>query len=86
MAQEIKIISLGGVNCYLVKTGSGHILIDSGMVERGDMGWNRKARPGALYIDDLADFNASIEKLKKLNVKIVYPGHGKPFSLERFIQ
>jgi glyoxylase-like metal-dependent hydrolase (beta-lactamase superfamily II) len=31
MAQEIKIIDLGMVNCYLVKTGKGFILIDTGM-------------------------------------------------------
>lgn len=222
MPQEIKIISLSGVNCYLVKTGSGCILIDtgfpskravlerelasagcqpgnlklvilthgdldhagncaylrekygtkiamhyddSGMVERGDMRWNRKAKPdkfsiifrimslmapffrpgkfetfkpdiyvedgqalaeygfdakvlhlpghskgslgilttggglfcgdllynilgkpGIRFIDDLADFNASVEKLKKLNIKTVYPGHGKPFSIDVFLK
>jgi hydroxyacylglutathione hydrolase len=31
MAQEIKTIDLGMVNCYLVKTGKGFILIDTGM-------------------------------------------------------
>jgi len=219
MAQEIKVINLGGVNCYLVKTDTGYILIDtgfstqratlekelesagcgsgnvklvllthgdsdhadncvyvrekygakiamhnsdSGMVEHGDMGWNRKAKPdkisiifriislfvkpgrfetfrpdfyidegfdlseygfdakvlhlpghskgsigilttsgdlfcgdliynfsgkpGCPFIDDLADYNASVEKLKKLNIKTVYPGHGKPFPLEQFIK
>lgn len=218
MEQEIKAIHLGGVNCYLVKTGAGHILIDTGfkgkrlklekelagagckpgdlkpiilthgdsdhvdnaaylrekygakiamhkddagMVERGDMGWNRKAepdhmsllfkimshvvkpgkfatfkpdllidesfdlsaygldakvlhlpghskgsigvltpggdlfcgdllynffgRPNSQFIDDLAAFDASIEKISKLNVKTVYPGHGRPFSLDRFL-
>ncbi len=221
MPQEIKIISLSGVNCYLIKTASGYILIDtgfpskraalekelasagcqpgnlklvilthgdldhagncaylrakygakialhaddSGMVERGDMRWNRKAKPdkfsvifrimslmsfffrpgkfdkfrpdltidegfnlseygfdaevlhipghskgslgvltsggdlfcgdllynifgkpGIRFIDDLADFNASVEKLKKLNIKTVYPGHGKPFPMELFM-
>jgi glyoxylase-like metal-dependent hydrolase (beta-lactamase superfamily II) len=30
MAQEIQTIDLGGTNCYLVKTDSGHILIDTG--------------------------------------------------------
>ncbi len=222
MPQEIRTISLGGVNCYLVKTGSGYILIDtgfpskraalekelasagcqpsnlklvilthgdldhvgncaylrekygakiamhagdSGMVERGDMSWNRKAKPdkfstifrvmsvmsfffrpgkfekfkpdltidegfalsgygfdakvlylpghskgslgiltnsgdlfcgdllynifgklGIRFIDNMADFNDSVEKLKKLNVKTVYPGHGKPFPMDKFLK
>ena len=223
MVQEIKTINLGGVNCYLVRTDAGYILIDtgfsnkrtrlekelesagckpgnlklvvithgdsdhtgngvylrerygariamhqddSGMVIRGDMGWNRKPRPdkmhfifrvmmnllpffanvdefdtfqpdltidedfdlseygfdakilhlpghsngsigiftpegdlycgdllynfigkpGCLYINDLADFNSSIEKLKSLKINTVYPGHGKPFPMEWFIK
>ena len=222
MTQEIKTIDFGGINCYLIKTDTGHILVDTGfpakrgdlekeltsagcklgdlklvvlthgdhdhagncaylrekygakiamhaddlgMVERGDMGWNRKAkadkvsiifaamgliaplfkpgkfetfepdltidegyalspygfdaqvlhlpghskgsigilttggelfcgdlmynffgRPDCLYINDLADFNASVEKLKKLNIKTVYPGHGKPFPIEQFMK
>lgn len=227
MPQEIRTINLGGVNCFLVRTGDGFILIDtgfstkrtelekelasagckpgnlklillshgdvdhtgnaaylrekygariamhnddSGMVERGDMRWNRKARPdrvsilgrfiitvlgrimpffersskfdtfkpdmyvedghdlsshgfdakviripghskgsigilttgGDLYcgdlfanigkpaphfmIDDLAAFNASVEKLKSLGTNTVYPGHGKPFSTELFMR
>ena len=30
MSQDIKIIELGGTNCYLVKTNRGHILIETG--------------------------------------------------------
>ena len=30
MAQEIRTINFGGVNCYLVRTGDGYILIDTG--------------------------------------------------------
>jgi hydroxyacylglutathione hydrolase len=220
MSQDIKPVNLGGVNCYLVKTGIGFILIDtgfankraaleremekegcqpgnlklivlthgdsdhagnaaylrekygakiamhpadSGMVERGDMGWNRKAKPdkisivfkimgslvmlfskagqfdlfkadlaidegfdlaeygfdarvlhipghskgsigiltaggdlfcgdllynmpGFFFADDAADFNASLEKLSSLDINTVYPGHGKPFSMEVFMK
>jgi len=215
MIQQIKTINLGGVNCYLVKTGDGYILIDtgfaskraylekelesagvkhgnltliilthgdsdhaensaylrekygapitmhlddSGMVENGDMSWNRKSKPdkismtfrimtklfsglnksgsfntfkpdfyivdgqslseygfsaevlhlpghskgsigiltaggelfcgdmfynfaGFAYIDDLSDYNVSINKLKNFKIETVYPGHGKPFPM-----
>jgi hypothetical protein len=30
MAMEIKIIDLGMVNCYLLKTGAGFLLMDTG--------------------------------------------------------
>ena len=220
MPQEITTINLTGVNCYLIKTGDGYILIDTGfsnkrtalekklkdlgclsgklkliilthgdtdhagnsaylrekygakiaihtadaeMVERGDMSVNRKTKPdkmslifkiisqifplfikpgkfdvfspdltidedfdlsiyglnarvihlpghskgsigvltteGNLFcgdllynmlgfncIDDLSDYRSSIEKLKKLNVKMIFPGHGKPFSMDRFLR
>ena len=32
-------------------------------------------------IDDPAGAEASIKKLKNINIKIVYPGHGKPFPM-----
>jgi len=220
MTQEIKTINLSGVNCYLIKTDDGYILIDtgfsskcsyldkvlesagvipgnlrliilthgdsdhadncaylckkydakiamhyddSGMVEHGDMSWNRKAKPdkisitfrvmtmifgrlsksgnfnifkpdiyigdgqdlseygfdakilhlpghskgsigiltsggdlfcgdllynfaGFSFIDDMADFQASIKKLKCLKINRVYPGHGKPFPMSSFIK
>lgn len=212
MSQEIKTIRLRGVNCYLIKTDNGHILIDtswsnkrnsleeklesagckpgslkliilthgdfdhtgnaaylrkkygakiamhyddSGMVKCGDMFWNRKRgnilikviaglflrksdrfEPdiytkdgydlseygfnakvihipghskgsigvmtigGDLFcgdllvsngkpsinsmIDDLAEANSSLNKLKSLKINTVYPGHGKPFSMDLF--
>jgi hydroxyacylglutathione hydrolase len=220
MPYEIRTIGLGGVNCYLLKTGADFILIDTGysnkctqlqkemekagcrpgvlklivithgdsdhagngaylreqygapiamhpddwgMVERGDMGWNRKPKPdrispvfkilGALLMtfssasqfdlfkpdlavddgfdlaeygaaakvlhipghskgsigvlttggdlfcgdllynmpgffvaDDAAAYNASLRKLSGLDIKTVYPGHGKPFSLEAYMK
>lgn len=43
-------------------------------------------KPGIHFmINDLADFNASLEKLKGLNVDMVYPGHGKPFPLKQLV-
>jgi len=36
-------------------------------------------------MDDLAAAKASVEKLKGLEVGTVYPGHGKPFSMEELV-
>ena len=217
MPQEIRVINLGGVNCYLVKTGDGYVLIDTGLptkrtslekelasagckpgnlklivlthgdydhagnaaflrekygtkiamhnndsgrVERGDWNWGLKAKPdkfpiifrivsffirpgkfdtfkpdifvedgqglseygfdakilhlpghtkgsigivtsgGELFcgdlmdnmsgkpglqffIDDLAAAKASVEKLKSLQIRTVYPGHGKAFTMDK---
>jgi glyoxylase-like metal-dependent hydrolase (beta-lactamase superfamily II) len=39
-------------------------------------------KPGlSSIIDDQDEENASVEKLKILSINIVYPGHGKPFSM-----
>jgi len=37
-------------------------------------------------MDDLTVANESVKKLKKLRVKTVYPGHGKPFPMEQFMK
>jgi hydroxyacylglutathione hydrolase len=37
-------------------------------------------------MDDLAAANASVEKLQGLEIRTVYPGHGRPFPMELFIQ
>ncbi len=52
----------------------------------GDLLYNFIGRPSCQLIDDVADFNASLDKLKKMGVKTVYPGHGKPFALEQFLK
>jgi len=52
----------------------------------GDLLYNFLGRPSCQLIDDVADFNGSIEKLRRLGVKTVYPGHGKPFTLEQFLR
>lgn len=61
--------------------GSIGILTAGGDLFCGDLMYNML---GFNYIDDLSDYKNSIEKLKKLNVKTIFPGHGKPFSIEQF--
>jgi glyoxylase-like metal-dependent hydrolase (beta-lactamase superfamily II) len=63
--------------------GSVGILTSDGDLFCGDLLYNI---PGFLFIDDLTDFDASIEKLKSLKINTVYPGHGKPFSWEQFLK
>jgi len=43
---------------------------------------NMTGNPSFPMIDDMAEARTSIDKLKKLNVKKVYPGHGKPFTMD----
>jgi hydroxyacylglutathione hydrolase len=62
--------------------GSIGILTVSNDLFCGDLLENTdKPSPGSI-IDDLTEANASIEKLKKLKINTVYPGHGKPFLME----
>jgi hydroxyacylglutathione hydrolase len=61
--------------------GSIGILTATGHLFCGDFVYNM---PGFNLINDLADHQSSLEKVKKLDIKTVYPGHGKPISIERF--
>ncbi len=58
--------------------GSIGILTSSGALFCGDLFYNFA---GFQYIDDLADYHASLDKLKKLKIETVYPGHGKAFRM-----
>jgi hydroxyacylglutathione hydrolase len=66
--------------------GSIGILTAEGNLFCGDLLMNMVKPEAHFMIDDCADFTASIHKLKTLAIKTVYPGHGKPFRMERFIQ
>lgn len=54
MSQEIQLINLGNTNCYLVRTASGHILVDTGFpFNRGKLEAELEARgcqPGSLKL------------------------------------
>ncbi|MFX1517664.1 MAG: MBL fold metallo-hydrolase [Promethearchaeota archaeon] len=66
--------------------GSIAFLTNEGDLFSGDLLENHKSKgpiKGSL-IDDSAEFDASIDKLKSLPVNIVYPGHGEPFRMIDF--
>jgi len=65
--------------------GSIGILTDDGDLFAGDTFTNRKKPDGAMYIENEIELKNSVERLKKLNIKTIYPGHGKPFESRSFI-
>jgi len=68
--------------------GSIGILIGNGDLFCGDLFTNGdKADQPNLnsIIDDKELANTSVEKLKSLKINNVYPGHGKPFALDKFM-
>lgn len=65
--------------------GSIGVLTTGGDLFAGDL-LSNFFKPGVHFIDDLAAWNNSIERLKPLDIKTVYPGHGKPFSMEKFLK
>lgn len=63
--------------------GSIGVLTADGSLFCGDLLMNM-VRPALHFmIDDLADCRASIARLRSLGVKVIYPGHGKPFSIDQ---
>jgi hydroxyacylglutathione hydrolase len=61
--------------------GSIGIMTADGDLFCGDLFINNKKPSLGSMIDNLEEAKASVEKLKKLNIKYVYPGHGRPFSI-----
>lgn len=70
---EAKIICLPGHS-----RGSIGILTGGGDLFCGDLLMNDRGKPG-LGFGDAAIFKGSLEKLAKLEIHTVYPGHGEPF-------
>jgi hydroxyacylglutathione hydrolase len=63
--------------------GSIGILTKDGDLFCGDL-MDSMGKPSLeFFIDDLAAAKTSLERLRRLGVGTVYPGHGKPFQLER---
>jgi glyoxylase-like metal-dependent hydrolase (beta-lactamase superfamily II) len=67
--------------------GSIGILTSDGDLFCGDLLDSIRGRPDLqFFIDDLAAANASLRKLRGLSIGAVYPGHGKPFPMQRLRQ
>jgi len=64
--------------------GSIGILTAGGNLFCGDLLVNRDKPDLNSIIDDSAEANSSVEKLKSLRINTVYPGHGKPFPMSSF--
>jgi len=62
--------------------GSIGILTEEGDFFSGDTLENRKKPDSANIIENETKLKTSLEKIKKLDVKMVYPGHGKPFLMK----
>ena len=64
--------------------GSIGILTKWGDFFCGDLLVNRDKPAKNTLIDDAVELDLSIDKLETLEIKTVYPGHGKPFQMEQF--
>jgi hydroxyacylglutathione hydrolase len=65
--------------------GSIGILTSTGDLFCGDLLENTKKPAKNSLISDKKAFNASVEKLKQLQLHTIYPGHGEPFPMEHFV-
>jgi glyoxylase-like metal-dependent hydrolase (beta-lactamase superfamily II) len=52
----------------------------------GDIFENTKGPSINSLMDDRATARYSLEKLKKMNIKSVFPGHGQPFLMDLFLK
>ncbi|HUT86632.1 MAG TPA: MBL fold metallo-hydrolase [Candidatus Heimdallarchaeota archaeon] len=61
--------------------GSIAVLTDEGAFFSGDFLENRTRPSIATIVDDPEALKASFERVKELDIRTVYPGHGKAFSM-----
>jgi hydroxyacylglutathione hydrolase len=66
--------------------GSIGLLTASGDLFCGDLLMNMFKPDLHFMIDDLTDFEGSMRKLAALEIRTIYPGHGKPFSKEQLLK
>jgi hydroxyacylglutathione hydrolase len=66
--------------------GSIGILTGNGDLLSGDTLENRNGPHPATIVENEVELAASLERLKQLDIKTVYPGHGKPFPWQQFVE
>lgn len=84
-------LSSYGLNAKIVhlpghSKGSIGLITSSGDLFCGDLFENTKGPALNSIMDDMETALLSVEKLKNMKVKTVYPGHGRKFSLEQYLQ
>ena len=62
--------------------GSIGILTNDGALFSGDTLANWRSPGAAPFVENFDELKSSLERLKKLDTKMVYPGHGKTFTFE----
>ena len=78
---DAKVLALPGHS-----KGSIGILTTAGDLFCGDLLENTDKPKKNTLVDDSAELDTSVEKLKQFQINIVYPGHGQPFPMELFIK
>jgi hydroxyacylglutathione hydrolase len=78
---EARILSIPGHS-----SGSVGVLLESGEMFCGDLLENLKMPSLNSIMDDMDAAKASVERLKGLEIKTIYPGHGQPFSKEQLFE
>lgn len=61
--------------------GSIGVLTGEGDIFCGDLMLGGKKPKKNSLVDSAADMDASIQRVKELDIRTVYPGHGKPFKM-----
>lgn len=65
--------------------GSIGVITAEGDLFAGDTFVNSKKHDSARIIENSGQLKNSLDKLKKMDIKTVYPGHGKPFLMDDYL-
>jgi glyoxylase-like metal-dependent hydrolase (beta-lactamase superfamily II) len=65
--------------------GSIGVITEKGDLFAGDTFVNNSNPSSARIVENTEQLENSLDKLSKMNIKTVYPGHGKPFFMDDYI-